>query len=71
MKKFKLAEIDNLLKQVHREEITFSRFVEIINERIQEPVQIDTKNPFEKFFNNPEYIAHKERIEQQRKLGKL
>ena len=32
--KFKVAEVDALIKQVTIDEITFSRFVEIINERI-------------------------------------
>jgi hypothetical protein len=36
MKKFTTAEIRDLLNQVYREEISFSRMVEIINERVDE-----------------------------------
>jgi hypothetical protein len=36
MKKFTTAEITDLLNQVYREEISFSRMVEMINERVDE-----------------------------------
>jgi len=34
MKKFTIAEIRDLLNQVYREEISFSRMVEVLNERV-------------------------------------
>lgn len=43
MGQFKVAEVRDLLNQVHAEEITFSRFVEILNERaaLKEKVDYD------------------------------
>ena len=43
MKKFKTGEIRVLLDQVYREEISFSRMVEIMNERVSEAEDIPEK----------------------------
>ncbi|MDV3662460.1 hypothetical protein CMU51_00095 [Elizabethkingia anophelis] len=68
MKKFKLAELDDLLKQVHREEITFSKFVEIINKRIVEKPE---STPLGRLEDTDYFKDHMKKIEEQRKLGKL
>ena len=35
-KTFKVAQVRDLLNQVHNEKITFSRFVEVLNEKAEE-----------------------------------
>lgn len=43
MKTFKIAEVRDLLNQVHQEKITFSRFVEILNEKDDTPKYVDIR----------------------------
>mgnify|MGYP003431665824 CR=1 FL=1 len=42
-KTFKVSQVRNLLNQVHNEQITFSRFVEILNEQVEDKRKFDIK----------------------------
>ena len=42
-KTFKVSQVRDLLNQVHNEKITFSRFVEILNEQVEGKRKFDIK----------------------------
>lgn len=59
-KTFFVAQIRNLLNQVHNEKITFSRFVEILNEEVER----QRKFHIEKFDENTDWFGWLSKDEQ-------
>jgi len=71
MNRFKEAEIKTLLDQLAREEISFSRLVEIINERMIPTTRgIEFQNPLQHLAEKEEYKEHFKRIDQEEKYNK-
>lgn len=67
MKKFKEAEIKSMLDMVTKDMISFSRFCELINERITEkPAEFKDRKAF---MSSGSLSEHIKRIDNFRKMG--